>query len=279
LVPSPGPAPPRDARFASRDMSARSTHVSVCRAQHPFFRSESRRAQGLPEHVEDLRSQPGSRPVACCPGASGSRGWPAVGCCRAARRSRSSPAPWPPPGTRFPPSALRGFCAGAVPADTVRSPIPLATCAADSNPATRMSAWPRCAAGAGAVRAAAAGGANFTQLIEAGFAEHIGRRGEPFARFVTVTWPTDTGASLASGLTAPTSPACSASGWRTCAATTRPPGVLRGQRATRRGRLHQHASPSALPAQMLRPAPTPRLCPGLRARLLQPLPPGRRLYC
>ena len=36
------------------------------------------------------------------------------------------------------------------------------------------------------------------QLIEAGFYEHLNQRGERFARFLTVTWPTDTGARLAS---------------------------------------------------------------------------------
>lgn len=80
------------------------------------------------------------------------------------------------------------------------------------------------------------------QLIEAGFAEHIGRRREPFARFVTVTWPSDTGVSLASAAD--------------CANVTRMfrlwvEDVRRYyaprleyyvvKEPTRRGRLHQHA--------------------------------------
>ncbi len=53
---------------------------------------------------------------------------------------------------------------------------------------TRCKSW-RCA-GCGRWRRAL-----HAQLIDAGFAYHR-TRGEPFARFVTVTWPTDTGARL-----------------------------------------------------------------------------------
>ncbi len=80
------------------------------------------------------------------------------------------------------------------------------------------------------------------QLIEAGFTEHLGRRGEPFARFVTITMPTDTGARLDSAAD--------------CANVTRRfrlwvEDVRRHyaprleyyalKEPTRRGRLHQHA--------------------------------------
>lgn len=80
------------------------------------------------------------------------------------------------------------------------------------------------------------------QLIEAGYQEHVRRRGEPFARLLTVTWPTDTGARLDSAAD------CA----HTSATFRRYIQELRRthsprieyyvvKEATRRGRLHLHA--------------------------------------